>query len=261
VYRAASAPPGPGRSLTEPFIHEYPARVARPRPPDRFARLRDAALAVFAAKGLHRARMSDVARAMGVSTGSLYNYVASKEALFHWIVELGGDAGPAEAPARLPIPTPPPGATEKRLREALAEGMRLPALDAALARRRVRDARAELLGIAREFYERVEKTRGPGAAIERSAIDQPELHEIYFREARRSLFAALERYVARRTNSGHFPGVGEPAVAARFLVESIVWFARHRFSDADPDLLPDPDTVRDEVLRRVVASFAPEENA
>jgi AcrR family transcriptional regulator len=235
--------------------------VARSRPEGRFEQLRDAALAVFAAKGLRRARMSDVAQAMGVSTGSLYNYVESKEALFHWIVELGSEPGPIAPPARLPIPTPSPGATEKRLREALAEGMRLPALDAALARRRVGDVRAELLGIARELYERVERTRGPGAAIERSSIDQPELYEIYFREARRTLFAALERYVARRAKSGHFPGVGDPGVAARFLVESIVYFARHRFRDADPELLPHPATVREEVLRRVVASFAPEENA
>jgi AcrR family transcriptional regulator len=234
--------------------------VARPRPEGRFDQLRDAALAVFAAKGLRRARMSDVAAAMGLSTGSLYNYVESKEALFHWIVELGAEPGPVAPPARVPIPTPAPGATEKRLREVLAEGMRLPALDAALARRRVSNVRAELLGIARELYERIERTRGPGAAIERSAVDQPELYEIYFREARRELFAALERYVARRAGSGHLPGVRAPAVAARFIVESIVWFARHRFTDPDPDLLPDPVTVREEVLRRVVASFAPEEN-
>ena len=235
--------------------------MARTRPEGRFAQLRDAALAVFAAKGLRRARMADVARAMGVSAGSLYNYVESKEALFHWLVELGGGDRPVEAPGRLPIPTPPPGATEARLREQLAEGMRLPALDAALARRRVGDARAELLGIVRELYERIEKTRGPLAAIERSSIDQPELFEVYFRGARRELFAALERYVAKRAKGGHFANVGEPSVAARFIVETVSWFGRHRFGDPDPELLPDPDTVREEALRRIVASFVPEENA
>src|SRR5262245_30593433 len=231
--------------------------MARTRPPGRFAQLRDAALAVFASKGLRRARMSDVARAMGVSTGSLYNYVESKEALFHWLVELGPGGGHVTAPARLPIPTPAPGATEAALQTALAEGLRLPALDRALARRRVRDARAELLGIVREFYERVERTRGPGAAIERSAIDRPELYALYFEGARRELFARLERYVARRAKSGHFVDVGNVTVAARFIVESVAWFGRHRHSDADPGLLPDPDTVREEVLRRIVASFVP----
>jgi AcrR family transcriptional regulator len=232
--------------------------VARSRPEGRFSQLRDAALAVFAAKGLRRARMADVARAMGVATGSLYNYVESKEALFHWLIELGPGEAPVAAPPRLPIPTPPPGATEAALRAALADGMRLPVLDRALARRRVGDVRAELLGIVRELYERIEKTRGPGAAIERAAIDQPDLFELYFRGARRELFAALERYVAKRAKSGHFGGVGDATVAARFIVESLAWFGRHRFSDPDPELLPGPDTVREEVLRRIVASFVPE---
>jgi len=229
--------------------------VARLRPPERFSQLRDAALAVFASKGLRRARMADVARAMGVSTGSLYNYVESKEALFHWLVELGGGQAPVAPPERLPIPTPPPGATERRLRQQLAEGMRFPRLEAALARRRVSDAHAELAGIVRELYERMEKTRGPGAAIERSAIDQPELFELYFRGARRELFATLARYVEKRARGGHFAGVGDPVVAARFIVESVAWFGRHRFSDPDPHLLPDDEVVRDEVVRRIVASF------
>jgi AcrR family transcriptional regulator len=232
--------------------------VARSRPPERFSQLRDAALAVFASKGLRRTRMADVADAMGVSTGSLYNYVESKEALFHWLVELGGGQGPVAKPERLPIPTPPPGATERRLRQQLAEGMRLPRLEAALARRRVSDARAELEGIVREFYARLEATRGAGAAIERSAIDQPELFELYFRGARRALFTTLERYVEKRAKSGHFAAVGDPVVAARFLVETLAWFGRHRFSDPDPGLLPSDDAVRDEVVRRIVASFVRE---
>src|SRR5215470_13197291 len=140
--------------------------MARRRPPHRFQQLRDAALAVFAAKGLRRARMADVARAMGVSTGALYTYVESKEALFHWLVQLGSGDVPVEPP-ELPIPTPPPSATEACLRAQLAEGTRLPSLEAALARRRVSDARAELLGIVAELFDRIERTRGPGAAIER----------------------------------------------------------------------------------------------
>ena len=232
--------------------------MARTRAEGRFEQLRDAALAVFATKGLRRTRMADVAQAMGVSTGSLYNYVESKEALFHWIVELGASEGPVAEPAKLPIPAPVPGATEARLRAQLAEATRLPALEAALARRRVTDARAELEAVVRELYQRIESTRGSGAAIERSAIDQPELFDVYFRGARRALFAALERYVEKRAKGGYFAKVGDPAVAARFLVESVVWFARHRYRDADSGMLSDAASVRDEVVRRVVASFVPD---
>jgi AcrR family transcriptional regulator len=232
--------------------------VARPRPADRFSQLRDAALSVFAAKGLRRARMADVAREMGVAAGSLYNWVESKEALFHWLVEVGITPGPVPEPGVLPIPTPPPGATEVRLREVLAEGMRYPSLEAALARRRVGDARAELSEIVSEFYDRLAGMRGPAAALERSAIDQPELYAIYFRDARRALFAKLTRYVERRVRSGHFAAVGDVTVAARFIVETVAWFAWHGRGDPDPDLLPDDETVRAEVLRRIVSSFVSE---
>jgi AcrR family transcriptional regulator len=224
-----------------------------------FPRLHEAALSVFATKGLRRARMSDVAAAMGVATGSLYNYVESKEALFHWLVELGPFAGKVAEPARIPIPTPPAGATQKRLRAQLAEAAHLPALEAALARRRAPgDVRAELEAIVRELYERLEATRGPGAAVERSAIDQPELFDAYFRGPRRELFAALARYLERRARGGRFARVGSPVVAARFVIESVVWFARHRIIATDPESLPDEETTREEVLRRVVASFVPE---
>ncbi len=231
--------------------------MARQRPPERFSQLRDAALAVFAAKGLRRARMADVAREMGVAAGSLYNWVESKEALFHWLVELGPAEGPVAEPSALPIPTPPPGATAARLREVLASGMRLPSLAKALGRRRVADARAELTAIVGEFYDRLAAMRGPAAALERAAIDQPELYAVYFRDARRALFADLERYVEKRARSGHFAAVGDATVAARFIVETVAWFAWHGRGDPDPELLPDDETVRAEVLRRIVSSFVP----
>ena len=165
--------------------------MARRRPPDRFQQLWDAALRVFGRKGLRRARMADIARDMGVSPGSLYNYVESKEALFAWLVERGGEPGPVVAPARLPLPTPAAGRARARLRERLDAGFRLARLDAALARRRVVDARGELDGILREFWELVVRTRGPIAVVERSALDLPDLFAIWFVGARRAFFCAL----------------------------------------------------------------------
>lgn len=53
-------------------------------------RLIEAGLKVFGRKGLKAARMSDVAKELEVSQGTLYNYVESKEALFCLLVERGG---------------------------------------------------------------------------------------------------------------------------------------------------------------------------
>jgi len=47
----------------------------------RRAQILDAATAVFIEKGLQRTTMRDVARAAGVSTGTIYNYFLNKEAL------------------------------------------------------------------------------------------------------------------------------------------------------------------------------------
>ncbi len=232
--------------------------MARARPPDRFQQLWDAALRVFGRKGLRRARMLDIAREMGVSPGSLYNYVESKEALFGWLIERGGEAGPIAAPERLPLPSPLPGQLEQRLRERLDAGFRLAALDAALARRRVLDARGELEGILREFWDLVVRTRGPIAVVERSALDLPDLFAIWFVGARRAFFARVTGYVQRRARSGHFRAVADPAVAARFLLESVVFFARHRHGDPDPGLLPGDEDVRETVIPMLVASLMPD---
>ena len=231
--------------------------MARARPPDRFHQLYDAALRVFGTKGLRRARMADVAEAMGVSPGSLYNYVQSKEALFHWIVERGGDEGLVEAPAELPIPTPAPGAIEASLRAHLAAGFHLPLFEAACAQPRVTDASAELEAVVRELFERVERNRRSMTVIERSALDLPDLFQIYFVTLRRDFFARFTRYVERRQASGDFRGDVDPVVASRVIVELVAYFARHRFGDPDPGALPDDAVVREDVIRLAVSSLLP----
>jgi AcrR family transcriptional regulator len=68
----------------------------------------DAATAVFATKGIHRATIRDVARAAGVADGTIYNYFANKDSLLLGILDrvnesqrragdfaAAADAGPA----------------------------------------------------------------------------------------------------------------------------------------------------------------------
>lgn len=69
---------------------------ARPRPvravgddakAERRGAILDAAKATFAAKGYHATKISDVARAAGISYGSIYWYFDSKEALFEALMD------------------------------------------------------------------------------------------------------------------------------------------------------------------------------
>lgn len=61
------------------------------RDPDRVrerrAALVQAAVDVFAEKGYHASRVSDVAKRAGLSQGSVYNYVSSKEDLLYMVTE------------------------------------------------------------------------------------------------------------------------------------------------------------------------------
>jgi AcrR family transcriptional regulator len=231
--------------------------VARSAPADRLDHLVAAALQVFCAQGFERTQMADVARVLGVAPGTLYRYVESKEALFHLVIDRALRDGAVAAPDSLPLPTPLPGATEKRLRERIAEAMRFPRLEQALERRRVNDPRGELEGVVRELYERIAAMRLGATLVERSAHERPELAKLWYHEARHGFFERLTSYVARRIERGHFRPVPDAAVAARLIVETITWFARHRYND--PEAAFDAAVAEDTVVQFVLSTLTPEE--
>jgi AcrR family transcriptional regulator len=230
----------------------------RRRRPDRLDQLVSAALRVFGEKGYRRTQMADVAREMGVSPGTLYNYVVSKEALFHLVVDRAFLARAGAAPPRLPVPSPAPGATLQRLRDRLAADAALPRLEAALASRRVAEPRAELDAIVRELYGVVERTREGIVVLERSALELPELARVFYVEMRRGLLARLEQYLQSRARHGLLRPIPHPAATARLALEVVAAFAMHRHRDPDPAGLDDA-TARETAVDFIVSALAPDE--
>ena len=198
--------------------------------------------------------MTEIAEAAGVAPGTLYHYFESKEALFYYVLERGTGAGEAFVPEPLPVPDPGRERLAKLLRSR-ATGGRFPALDRALERRRVSDARGELEEIVAELYDRIERGRKVADVIEASTLDQPELSEIWFARVRRDLIARLSRYIARRAELGHFRVPQDAKVAARFVLETCVYFARKRYRDPRPEDLADSAAVRATVIDLVVHSL------
>jgi AcrR family transcriptional regulator len=226
--------------------------VARPRSDDFIPRLLQAATRVFARKGLKRTRMTDIAREMGVAHGSLYNYVESKEALFLLLIERWGNLGQA-AGTELPIKTPSMTRIVERWQGRIESVFPLPTLDAAISRRRSSDPEEELKSVVRELYLRTEESREGADILEKSALDMPELCRLFFEQVRRGLFERMTRYVTARVRDGSFRHI-DPAVAARFIVETVTFFARHRHLDPDP--LPHTDEmIRDSVIPLIVGSL------
>ena len=225
--------------------------MARTRPPDRFAQLLDAGLHVFGERGPAAARMADVSAAMGVSPGSLYNYVTGKDALFHWVVEHCGDTTPVIAPASLPISAPADGATGARLRERLRDAVHAPALDAALARRRVRDVATELAEILGERFDVRWRSRRFARLVKRATLELPERFQAYARGLERELHAKLEWYLERRIARGHLHADIDPTLAAHLVLDAIA-----RFADEPPEGMS-RETLRAGLIGQLAHSLVP----
>ena len=227
-------------------------------PADRLERLVDCATQVFITQGYARTQMADVATALGVAKGTLYLTVESKEALFDLAARYSDAPRPFTKPPTLPVRTPKPEATLKFVRERLAKAQIPPTLAAALTRRAAaRNTRHELETILRELYDTLAANRYGIKLVDCCARDYPELAALWFEGARGGLIVALEQYLEspqRRRALRTFPA---PAVVARMLIETVVFWAVHRHWDAHPQAV-EPAAMQDTVVRFLASALTKE---
>jgi AcrR family transcriptional regulator len=231
--------------------------MPRATPPDRLSELIRIATQVFIAQGYRRTQMADVADALGVAKGTLYLYVESKEALFDLVCRYADGAPDGDDAPTFPVRTPKPGATLRFVRDELERHQTLPALSAALARRRVTDAPAELRAIVEELYDRLARNRRRIKLIDTSARDYPELAALWFESARGGFLRSLRDYLESRIGGGLLAPVPDVATAARLVLETTVFWAVHRHFDPRPETVSDA-LARDTVAHVVVRALAKE---
>ena len=231
--------------------------MARTVPDDRLARLVECATQVFIEQGYRRTQMADVARALGVAKGTIYLYVESKDALFDLVTRCADQDRPFEKPPALPIRTPKPGATVKYVRERLAKNQMPAALTAALGRSRVPDPRAELEAIVRELYDALAHNRRGIKLLDRSAPEYPALAALWFEGARGGLVERLGQYLEDRSRRKLLRPVPDAAVAARLIIETLVFWAVHRHWESHPQAV-DESVAKETVVRFIVSALAKE---
>jgi len=227
--------------------------VPRTRSPERLDAIVDAARAVFTSVSYRRARMSDVATAAGVSPGLLYTYADSKAALFSLVIRrVSGSTDLATL--ELPVATPEPEELTRIVGDAFARLGDFSALERAEATDRPGDVGAELEAIVGQQFDSMMASQQLLRLIERCALDWPELATSFYAKSRRDYLDRLERLLGRRAEAGLLAPVDDLAIAARFVVETVAWFASHRFGDHDGAELDD-DAVRREVLSLVTRAL------
>ncbi|WP_326837014.1 TetR/AcrR family transcriptional regulator [Amycolatopsis rhabdoformis] len=214
----------------------------------------EAAAGVFMAKGYQTAGVSDVSAALGLSHGAVYTYAKSKEALLY--LALLRLIRPAALDGlATPVPTPTPEDIVALVDGWASDDSVLPALVATSGRRQ-KPVEDELGEIVDELYAFIEHNRHLLALVERCAADLPELAQYYFVQRRRGLLDTLADYLRRRVRSGALRPVPDVPAAARFIVETIAWFAWHRTGDPDSARLDDT-ACRDTVRHLLLSAFLP----
>ena len=230
--------------------------MPRKIPAERFEELVRGATEVFTTQGYARTQMATIAEAVGVSKGTLYLYVESKDALLNLCFQYADDPGGLERPEVLPIPTPAPGAMVAVVSERLAEGARFPMLEEALSRTRAADPRKELHDVLFELYTLLEENCRAVKLIERCS-DHPELGPLWHALGRGRNRSDMARYVALRVRAKQFRAVEHPQLAARVALETVATWAMHIKWDPAPEPY-EPVSTKEFVIEQVSRGLLPD---
>lgn len=218
--------------------------MPRTRPPERLQNIVQAATDVFIeAGGYQRAQMADIAEAAGVSKGTLYLYVESKEAIFDLCVRHADVGGTEEHPKALPVPTPRSGETMQYIQERLANDPTMAELAEILMGDARTSAHDELASVVRLLYRTLYANSKAIKLVDVAAKDHPELSGLWFTQARGGLLTLLVPYLEGRVSSGQFLPVADVSIAARFLIETCVLWAVHRHWDPSPQEFDEDDVL------------------
>ena len=212
----------------------------------------DAAVTVFAEKGYRQAGISDVSATLGLSHGALYTYVDSKQALFYLALLRGVDP---EAVSELAVPVlaPEPQEIVQLLESWVTSQRDFPVTRTSAGLAPQLDGQ-DLGDVIDALYGFMERNRRVVALVDRCAADLPELAKWYFVQQRRTTLEVLGDHLRAGIRSGELRPVPDVPAAARFIVETIAWFAMHRHGDPDSANLDD-DTCRSTVRHLLLAAF------
>ncbi|MBX3506809.1 MAG: TetR/AcrR family transcriptional regulator [Parvibaculum sp.] len=201
--------------------------MARKKTAVKLEDIAEAAIACFSELGLRRTQMADVAKAAGVSAGTLYLYVSSKEALLHLAI-LKVCARPL-ADLALPLADPGIAATAETFAARVKEVRHWPSFDAAAAP----GARVDmdvLRNIGRELYDMLHDARRAIWLVDRCAKEVPafeRLHALDLRARHRDQLAGI---AVKFAGSSDAPAPGQ-TLAARLAIETVAWAAMHRLRE------------------------------
>lgn len=213
--------------------------MPRTTPSDRLPKLLDAAAGAFVEHGFQRTQMDDIAERLGVSKGTIYRAVDSKETLFAAVISW------SDTPDDLPVDGLSPAngiaavatAIATELAEAVA-GLELTTIVA--DRKRLRAASGfgdEIERIATGLHQVMRSRRTAIMVLDRCACEIPDLSAVWFGDGRYALVDLWHDFLTLR--SAHLTIDVDPAILARTIVEIVTTWAVKMPWDPAPRPYPD----------------------
>ncbi len=189
---------------------------------------------IFAKFGYNKTHMSKIAGDMDIAPGTLYLYVKSKKALFHFVLKRifsdDEDLTHVVLPIKLSRKMTPVAMLEKMIEERHVFRY----IEEAIDRKDVPDIEAEFDNILRNLYHTLSRYRYGIAIVMQSAEDYPDLAQFFYQRVREDLIDLLSKYLDSRIKMKLFKAVPDTSISARLIFETTNWFAVHKRGGPHP---------------------------
>lgn len=185
----------------------------------------DASIRVFSARGYRQTQMSHIANEMGIAPGTMYLYFESKEVLFNFLLKRIFTNSPDLETVELPIRATSDDFGIHSAKNAFASSGAI--IVHAIGKKNVRDARGEFETIIRSLFTTLASYRQGITISLQSSLSWPE-HAIFYTGVVKDFLVTLTTYLNQRIKSGQMRKVPNVDASARFILETVAWFAVHR---------------------------------
>ena len=221
-------------------------------------RIIEGAIRIFSSHGYRQAQMSDIAKEIGISPGTLYLYFESKEALFEYILKYIFLSEQNFKEIAFPIKSSSRDFGFNTLKELYASSEPFAYIKQMMRNKKVKNVQEEFEKIIRLEFHFLSTYRNGITMLLNSTFHWPQLADIYT-DSVKNYLDTLSSYLVLRIDQGFIRKLPDVPAAARMILETVAWFAVHRYKAMlQPNI--DEKTAEETVVDLLVNSFIPQRN-
>lgn len=215
----------------------------------RLQEIYEAASTLFIRQGYSKTQISHIAKAVGVSVGTIYLDFAGKKDIVQFILQCVINPSYMEAEHERPIARNDFGQLEEELRTALQENNRQLAAHLTAA-----GSGYTFENLLSDAFDLMARYAVGILFIEKNQYDFLKLAD-YYRQYRREFFGIMEQYFTVFTQAGVVRRVEYPRHAVRNIIETLSWWAIDIHYNAFETQEIEPETAKAVALDCLVPAY------